>query len=78
MGRHAADTSSSSHPVIDSDEERENNVEVEMERTGSGNGGKRMRQASTVGDTRLSGIERKKAEDGGETGVRSVVVPDMA
>ncbi|KIR99200.1 hypothetical protein L804_03822 [Cryptococcus deuterogattii 2001/935-1] len=64
MGRHAADTSSSSHPVNDSGEERENNVEVEMERTGSGNGGKRMRQASTVGDTRLSGIERKKPRMG--------------
>lgn len=64
MGRHAADTSSSSHPVNDSGQERENNVEVEMERTGSGNGGKRMRQASTVGDTRLSGIERKKPRMG--------------
>lgn len=35
-----------------------------MERTGSGSGGKRMRQASTVGDTRLSGIERKKPRMG--------------
>ncbi|AFR96768.1 hypothetical protein C343_04895 [Cryptococcus neoformans C23] len=64
IGRHATDVTSSSQPVSNVGEERENNLDVEMERTGSGNVGKRMRQASTVGDTRLSGIDRKKPRMG--------------